>query len=43
MERELRKRLTIRRIPSLSIHSDTSIEEGARVLALLDETSKHDV
>lgn len=42
MERELRKRLTIRRIPELSMHNDTSIEEGARVLALLDETAKTD-
>jgi ribosome-binding factor A len=43
MQRELRKRLTIRRIPELSFHHDTSIEEGARVLALLNETAEqHD-
>jgi ribosome-binding factor A len=40
--RELRKRLVIRRIPDLVFQRDTSIEEGARVLALLDDTAKPD-
>jgi ribosome-binding factor A len=40
--RELRKRLVLRRVPELVFQRDTSIEEGARVLALLDDTAKHE-
>jgi ribosome-binding factor A len=40
IQRELRRRLTIRRVPELAFQRDTTIEEGARVLALLDETAK---
>jgi ribosome-binding factor A len=35
--RELKARLQIRRVPFLSFRLDTSIEEGARVLAHIDE------
>jgi ribosome-binding factor A len=41
IQRELRRRLTIRRVPELVFQRDTTIEQGARVLALLDETAKH--
>lgn len=34
--RELKSRLDIRRVPFLQFKKDTSIEEGARVLALLE-------
>ncbi len=37
VERELRKRLTIRRIPELAFLPDDSIARGARILSLLDE------
>ena len=35
LQRELRKRLTIRRVPELSFVADDSIERGARILDLL--------
>jgi ribosome-binding factor A len=38
MQRELRRRLTIRRMPELSFLRDDSLERGARILALLDDT-----
>lgn len=37
MQRELGKRLTIRRTPALAFVADESIEHGARILHLLDE------
>lgn len=38
--RELARRLTLRRVPELSFHTDDSIERGARVLRLIDELSE---
>ena len=38
IQRELRRRLTIRRMPELSFIADDSIEHGARILSLLDQT-----
>ena len=38
LERELRKRLTMRRTPELAFLPDDSIERGARILSLLDQT-----
>ncbi len=38
LQRELRKRLTMRRVPELDFVSDDSLERGARILALLDKT-----
>jgi ribosome-binding factor A len=37
MHRELKKRLTIRKVPFLSFKLDTSIAEGAEVLSLLNK------
>jgi ribosome-binding factor A len=38
VRRELRRRLTIRRMPELTFLPDDSMERGARILSLLDET-----
>ena len=38
MQRELRRRLTIRRMPELDLIPDDSIAHGARILKLLDKT-----
>ncbi len=38
LQRELRKRLTIKRTPALDFRADESLERGARILRLLDET-----
>jgi ribosome-binding factor A len=38
LRRELLRRLRIRRIPELAFLPDDSIERGARILSLLDET-----
>jgi ribosome-binding factor A len=40
--RELKQRIQMRRIPFLVFRLDTSIEEGARVLAQIDEVSRQD-
>lgn len=40
VQRELRRRLTIRRTPVLSFLRDDSLERGARILALLRETQQ---
>src|SRR5262245_7347698 len=40
--RELKQRIQMRRIPFLVFRLDTSIEEGARVLAHIDEVSRED-
>lgn len=37
--RELAHRLTLRRIPELSFHTDDSIEQGAKILRLINELS----
>jgi ribosome-binding factor A len=37
MHRELKKRLTMRKVPFLNFRLDTSIAEGAEVLSLLDK------
>ena len=37
MQRELRRRLTIRRTPELRFIKDTSLEKGARILELLQQ------
>jgi ribosome-binding factor A len=37
LQRELRKRLTIRRIPELVFLADESLARGARILSLIDE------
>jgi ribosome-binding factor A len=37
LQRELRKRLTIRRTPELLFLPDESMERGARILSLLDQ------
>ncbi len=37
LQRELRRRLTIRRTPELEFCPDDSLERGARILALLEE------
>jgi ribosome-binding factor A len=42
MHRELKKRLTIRKIPFLSFRLDTSIAEGAEVLNLLDKVHEEE-
>lgn len=39
LQRELGQRLTIRRTPELAFIKDDSLERGARILALLDETA----
>jgi ribosome-binding factor A len=38
LQRALRQRLTIRRMPELVFVADDSIEHGARILSLLDQT-----
>ena len=38
IQRELRRRLTIRRMQELGFIADDSIEHGARILRLLDQT-----
>lgn len=38
LQRALRKRLTIKRTPALIFRADESLERGARILRLLDET-----
>jgi ribosome-binding factor A len=38
LQRELRRRLTIRRTPELEFVADHSLEHGARILSLLDQT-----
>lgn len=40
--RELKQRLQIRRVPFLVFRLDTSIQEGAEVLALMDEVSRRE-
>jgi ribosome-binding factor A len=40
LQRELRRRLTIRRIPELYFVADDSIERGARILQLLQQTKE---
>ncbi len=37
LQRELRRRLTIRRMPELAFVADDSIAHGARILSLLNE------
>src|SRR5688572_753804 len=38
--RELKQRLQIRRVPFLVFRLDTSIQEGAEVLAMIDEVTR---
>jgi len=38
--RELAQRLTLRRIPELSFHTDDSIEQGTKVLKLINELTE---
>ncbi len=40
LQRELRRRLTIRRMPELAFVPDVSIEHGARIISLLNETKE---
>jgi ribosome-binding factor A len=40
--RELKKRIEIRKVPFLQFRLDTSIEEGAEVLSLLNKVHKED-
>ena len=40
IQRELRKRLTMRRTPEIDFVPDDSLERGARLLALLEEARK---
>ena len=40
--RELKARLEIRRVPFLTFHKDTSLEEGARMLELLERVQHED-
>lgn len=42
LHRELKRRLELRRVPFLTFHLDKSIEEGAAVLAHIDEVIKED-
>ncbi|MEX0785804.1 MAG: 30S ribosome-binding factor RbfA [Dehalococcoidia bacterium] len=42
MQRELRKRLTMRRTPELAFVPDRSLEHGAHILKLLDRARKSD-
>lgn len=42
LERELRRRLTIRRMPELHFQQDDSIERGTRILELLDKAQEPD-
>lgn len=37
--RELKSRLDLRRVPFLAFHLDTSIAEGAQILALIDRVA----
>jgi ribosome-binding factor A len=41
--RELKQRLQIRRVPFLVFRLDTSIQEGAEVLAMLDEVKREEI
>lgn len=43
LQRELRKRLTIRRTPELTFLPDESMERGARILELLDRAREGQV
>jgi ribosome-binding factor A len=38
LHREIKRRLTIKRVPELRFFRDDSMERGARLLALLDKT-----
>jgi len=40
LQRELRRRLTIRRMPELAFLADESMEHGQRILTLLNEAPK---
>ena len=40
--RELKGRLQTRRVPFLNFHLDKSIQEGAEILALMNEVSRQD-
>jgi ribosome-binding factor A len=40
LQRALRRRLTIRRTPELTFLPDASLEQGARILRLLDEAQE---
>ena len=40
--RELKARIQIRRVPFLVFKQDTSIEEGARVLAMIEDVGRKD-
>ena len=40
LQRELRHRLTIRRMPELAFVADESLEHGARILTLLNEAKE---
>lgn len=42
LQRELGKRLTIRRTPRLAFVADDTLEEGSRILNLLDEATERD-
>ena len=43
VQRELRKRLTIRRTPELIFLQDDSMERGARILTLLDQAQQEHI
>lgn len=40
LRRELRSRLTIRRLPALVFRHDDTIESGSRILSLIDEVAR---
>lgn len=40
LHRELRRRLTIRRVPELTFIQDESLAEGARILSLIEEAGE---
>lgn len=40
LRRQLRGRLTLRRVPELDFHNDDSIERGGRVLKLIKEVTE---
>ena len=42
LQREVRSRITIRRMPELHFLRDNSMETGARILELLDQTHEPD-
>ena len=42
MHRELKKRVTMRKVPFLGFRLDTSIAEGAQVLSLLNEVHEQE-